>query len=84
MYIIYYILILDYGCPSVRPSVTKRSHVVVLASVMARKTKSKGLKGLQQEVGARRAPRLLVLYIDNGRLIQEFYKQDNHRLYFSK
>ena len=42
----------------------KRARRTGLSARMARRTKSRGPKGLQLEVGAQRAPTLLVL--DNG------------------
>ena len=41
----------------------KRAQRTGLSARRARRTKSRGLKSLQLEVGARRAPRLLVKYI---------------------
>ena len=43
----------------------KRAQRTGLSARRARRTKSRGPKGLQLEVGARRAPRLLVLYISS-------------------
>ena len=52
-------LVRSFVRPSVRPLVTKfQPHG--LSARRARRTKSRGPKGLQLEVGARRAPRLLV------------------------
>ena len=48
----------SYSC-----SVTEKTDVMVLAPVMVLAYKSRGPKGLQLEVGARRAPRLLVFHI---------------------
>ena len=47
-------------CPIFTGSDLKRARHTVLSAQRARRTKSRGPKGLQQEVGARRAPRLLV------------------------
>ena len=52
-------------CPIFTGPNLKRARHTGLSARMARKTKSRGPKGLQLEVGARRAPRLLVCHIAN-------------------
>ena len=52
-----------------RPSCEKERGSHGLSARRARRTKSRGPKGPQLEVGARRAPRLLVIYMYLGRWI---------------